>query len=403
MFGSRLGWEKAMPRKDLRTRILKQRSMRDSRKNLYEEYGIVENPFPSAEQTSGHPRMPTEADDQIDAEIEQFYRDKARKSHVIVVTASQGIGKTNLLNAYERELRDIFEPLRFFIIRYIPDPEPSFDPLIRTMFDALGEDHLGQLANALTKQADADIEFLFANLKEDDMKRMLRALRKAAEDGQPELDNVVKCAQEWLLGFRVLKIHRETIGIRFRLDTVESKTRALRDLVAFSYSVRKLEGIFLLLDELEKQGSLLSKTMVLRYLSALRALIDALPQNLFLMAAVTTDALDRYGEMFPALRGRLANEVELRPLQNREEAIELYRFYQNEARNSARQERLASGWKQGSSDIVPEEAIPTIFQRLDDRDSTIEGVRQRDFLNEMHRRAQEVIDQISQTSSSSDL
>lgn|GEM_PF-828257 len=402
MFGSRLGWEKAMQRKDLRSRILERETVTDSRKTLYEKYGVIENPFPRAEQTSGHPRMQTEADEQLDAEIVEFYRDKDRKSHVIAVTASQGIGKTNLLNAYERQLKDIFEPLGFFIIRYIPDPEPSFDSLVRTIFDALGEWHLRQLANALAKLADADIDSLMDNLKEDDTKRMLSSLREAAKDGQPKLDEVVKYAQEWLLGLRVLKIHRDEVKIRFRLDTVESKTRALRDLVTCSYSVGKLEGIFLLLDELEKQGSLLSKTMVLRYLSALRALIDALPQNLFLMAAVTTDALDRYREMLPALRGRLANEVKLRPIQNPREAIELYRFYQNEARKSARQERL-SGWNQGDDDIVPEEAIPTIFQRLDNRDSTIEGVRQRDFLNELHHRAKEEIDQIPQTSFSSDL
>lgn len=381
-----------MPRKDLRSRISRQKPIRDSRKNLYEEYGVIENPFPRAEQTSGHPRMPTEADDQIDAEIEQFYKDKDRKSHVIAVTASQGIGKTNLLNAYERELKAILEPLGFFIIRYIPDPEPSFDTLIRTILDALGEDHLKQLASALAKQADMELEFLLADL-DGDMKRMLQSLCEAARDGQLEIDHVVKYAQEWLLGFRVLKIHRETINIRFRLDTVESKTRALRDLVICSYSIGKLEGIFLLLDELEKQGSLLSKTMVLRYLSALRALIDALPQNLFLMAAVTTDALERYREMLPALRGRLANEVQLEPLRNPKDAVDLHRFYQNQARDSAKQEGLAGGWRAGDTDIVSEEAVQTIFQRLY-RDSIIEGVRQRDFLNELHRRAQQAIDDL---------
>jgi len=35
---------------------------------------------------------------------------------------------------------------------------------------------------------------------------------------------------------------------------------------------------------------------------------------LFLMVALTTDALQRYREMLPALKGRLANEVQLSPI-----------------------------------------------------------------------------------------
>ena len=382
-----------MPRESLRSRILKQKSVEDPRKLLYEEYGVLRNPFPSAAQTSGHPRMLTEADDQIVAQILQFYSDGEHKSHVIAVTAGQGIGKTNLLNFYERELRDAFEPEGYFIIRYIPDPEPSFDPLIRTIFDALGEDHLKDLANALAKQQkDEDVEFCLKDLRSEDMKRMLHSLCQAARNGQPEINEVAKLAQEWLLGLRVYKAHRDGLKIRYRLDTVESKTRALRDLVVCSYSTGKLQGIFLLLDELEKQDVSLSKTMVVRYLFAIRALIDALPRNLFLMMALTTDALERYSEMIPALQGRLANEVQLRPLKNSGEAVGLYRFYHNKARDSAREEAPES-WRAGSSDIVSADVVHTVFQQLY-ASSTIEGVRQRDFLNRLHQRAQKAIDQI---------
>jgi hypothetical protein len=96
--------------------------------------------------------------------------------------------------------------------------------------------------------------------------------------------------------------------------------------VFFSAELGELRGIFLLLDELEKQDFSLSKTVVLRYLSALRALIDALPKYLFLMVALTTDALQRYREMLPALKGRLANEVKLSPIRDEEEALKYWRF-----------------------------------------------------------------------------
>ena len=388
-----------MPREDLSSRILSKKSVSDLKERLYQKYGVFVNPFPSAGQTSGHPRLETEADNRIDDEIVQFVNDVNRRSHVIALMASQGIGKTNLLNAYERELKDVLEPLGFFIIRYIPDPEPSFDPLIRTIFDALGEDHLKELANALAGQRDEDVEFHLKDLRSEDMRRMLRSLCQAVQNSQPEINDIAKLAQEWLLGLRVYKAHRETLNIRYRLDTVESKTRALRDLVICSYSTGKLQGVFLLLDELEKQDDSLSKTMVVRYFAAIRALIDALPRNLFLMMALTIDALNKYSEMFPALRGRLASEVQLNPLQNSNEAMDLCRFYQEEARNLAKQElakekRLTSNRQAGDTDIVSAEDVRGIFQRLYRDSIAIEGVRQRDFLNELHRRAQQAIEYI---------
>ena len=103
-------------------------------------------------------------------------------------------------------------------------------------------------------------------------------------------------------GLRVLNRHRDLLGVKFRLDTVESKTQAFRDIVYVSVELKILRGIFLLLDELEKQDYSLSPTPVLRYLSAIRALIDALPTNLFLMMALTPEARRRYFTMLQQLQ-----------------------------------------------------------------------------------------------------
>ena len=92
----------------------------------------------------------------------------------------------------------------------------------------------------------------------------------------------------------VLKVHRQSLGVQFRLDTVESRTAALRDLIQVSAAAGVLKGVFLLLDELEKQDGVLGLTAVVRYLSALRSIVDALPERLFLMIEITHDALLRY-------------------------------------------------------------------------------------------------------------
>lgn len=362
-------------------------------KLLYKKFGVLSNPFPSAGQTSGHPHMSTEADNQVDAAVKTFYSD--RKSHVISITASQGIGKTNLLNAYENALREQLSSRGFFLIRYVPDPEPFFDPLIRSIFDNLGEDYLRRSINALAKKKEEidDTDKLLEFVRMSEIKTMLKALL-AVVDSEEKLSERLSLAYQWLLGLPVRKSHQTELGVNFRLDTVEAKTRALRDIVYLGSEMKTLEGIFILLDELEKQDFSLSKTIVLKYLSALRALIDALPKYLFLMVALTTDALNRYREMLPAIRGRLANEVQLLPIKNDEEAVKLFQFYleyaKREAKNSVQDIQL----QPGNDVLLRENDAQLVFYKLLKQGSNVQGVRQRDYLNALYEEANKSIEAI---------
>lgn len=379
-----------MPLENLFTDEATANAPEEQPKLLYRKFGVLSNPFPSAGQTSGHPHMSTEADKQVDAAVKTFYSD--RKSHVISITASQGIGKTNLLNAYENALREKLSPQGFFVIRYVPDPEPFFDPLIRSIFENLGEDYLRRSIDALAKKKKEidDIDKLLEFVRMSEIKTMLKALLEVKSE--EKLNERISLAYQWLLGLPVRKIHQTELGVNFRLDTVEAKTRALRDIVYLGSQMKTLEGIFILLDELEKQDFSLSKTIVLRYLSALRALIDALPKYLFLMVALTTDALNRYREMLPAIRGRLANEVQLSPIKNEEEAVKLFHFYleqsKMEARNCAENKQL----QVGSEVLLHEDSARLLFHQLL-RGSNIKGVRQRDYLNALYEKADESINQ----------
>ncbi|GAA6620634.1 hypothetical protein [Scytonema sp. NUACC26] len=359
-----------------------------SQKLLYEKFGVLTNPFPSAGQTSGHPHMPTEADKQVDTAVKIFYSE--RKSHVISITASQGIGKTNLLNAYETALREKLSPLGFFVIRYVADPEPSFDPLIRSLFENLGKDFLRSSINALSEKQVNDLDQLLEFVRTVEIKLMLQALLDAKNESEEKFDSRLSLAHQWLLGMPVRKVHQNELNVNFRLDTVEAKTRALRDLVYFGAEMKTLAGIFLLLDELEKQDFSLSKTIVLKYLSALRALIDALPKYLFLMVALTTDALNRYREMLPAIRGRLSNEVQLTPLRNEEEAVRLFRFYLEQAKREAKNLVSDKQWHSGNETLLNEDSARLLFYQLS-KGSNIQGVRQRDYLNALYEKANESI------------
>ena len=355
------------------------------RRQRFERYGIIDNPFPAAGQPSGHPRMEDAVDDRIEDRVRQFETD-ARPSQVLVVEGIQGVGKTNLLNYYEQQFREYYgEDETFYIIRYYPDPEPSFDSVLRKIFQSLDQSHFEKMSDALaTSDGDARNEAKDV-AKNHEVRIVLNSLERVGGDDEKR-EECARLALEWFVGLRVLKRHREVLGVSFRLDTVESRTQALRDMVYVSERLGLLKGILLMLDELEKQDYSLSKTPVLRFLSAIRALIDALPSCLFLMLAMTRQARRRYFAMFPALEGRLQDAVTLEPIHSFEGAKELSRFYIEQARHRARMNEGMAGSSPGSANLFGDDELKSLFEELQarSRERGIEGVTQRDLLHRLH-------------------
>src|SRR6266542_404517 len=280
---------------------------------LVRRFGVLENPFPASSQTADNPHYPHDVDEEINTRIETFIRDKT--SQVIVIVGTQGTGKTNILNYYEGELKQSIPALGgFYVVRYLADPEASFDGTIRRLFQELGLDHLVKVGEKLSHGQVEKIDLARSHEFRTALHRLARSRDKEA---------TAESMSEWLLGLRLLKSHKEQLGVQFRLDTVESRTIVLRDLVVVSSALGILNGIFLLLDELEKQDGVLGPTAVVRYLSSMRAIIDALPRHLFMMIAVTPDALLRYSSALPAFRSRLENRFTLQPLTDFDDAVAL--------------------------------------------------------------------------------
>ena len=361
----------------LRERLRRSRNA-DASGRLYQRFGILENPFPASNQTTENPHYPIAVDKEAEDRIFNFL--DSERSQVVVVSGTQGVGKTNFLNHCESEIRDARQELEgYYVVRYLADPEASFDGTARRLFEELGAEHLDELSDALRSDG-SSIE----KARSHDMRTALRRLTRSDDEGTAEL------MMEWLLGHRVLKAHRHSLGVQFRLDTVESKTAALRDLVQVSGEAGVLKGIFLLLDELEKQGGVLGPRAIIRYLSAVRAIVDALPKRLFLMIAITPDALERYSYSLPALRSRLENRIELSPLTKVDEAVNLAEFYMGFVRRKARQSRSEAA---GTEQIVSQQKIENLYLKLENqatkRGDT--GVRQREFLHGLHRLAEKAI------------
>ena len=351
---------------------------KDSAQRLYARFGVHGNPFPASNQTYDNPHFEGEADAEAEKRIVTFFRDG--RSQVVVVEGTQGVGKTNFLNHFELEIRGVLSDREgYYVVRYLADPEASFEGTTRRLFQELGLEHLSRLAARL-REDPAPV----GDARSHDMRSALYRLAK--DDGE----NTREAMMHWLLGLRLLKVHREILGVQFRLDTVESKTAALRDMVQVSAKAGVLNGVFLLLDELEKQDGVLGPTAIVRYLSAVRAVVDALPERLFLMIAITPDALMRYSAALPALRGRLQNRIVLGPLKDVLDAVNLARFYVSTARKRARQAESEDG---GMADILGLDEVRSRYevlrQQAERRGDS--GVRQRAFLHEVHVLAERVL------------
>ncbi|MFM0072534.1 hypothetical protein PQQ86_15365 [Paraburkholderia sediminicola] len=354
---------------------------------IFETYGFRRNPFPPSSQTNGNPHAPTAANEVIDQRIVSFMRD--HRSQVVVVEGSQGVGKTNLLNYYEQELTEILsETEGFYLVRYLSDPEASFDSTLRRLMQEFDVSRLIELGEALSED-----EGVIEEAKGREMRIALQALAIGMSDASEEdSHDVANAFWEWLQGLRILNRHRELLGVQFRLDTLESRTLAFRDLVFVSSKAKKLSGIFLLLDELEKQDGTLSATQVVRYLSAMRAIIDALPEHLFMLLAITPDALRRYSVALPAFRSRLQDKVELEALSDADDALNLAHFYINEAKREG-QASTSRSKVSATSPILSDDDITSLFDELYETAGGRgdNGLRQREFLHALHLLAEQRI------------
>lgn len=365
------------------------------RRQMFDRFGFLRNPYPPAGEPTGHPHLETNIEDPIVTAIQSFERD--RVSQVMLIEGTQGVGKTNLLNYFQRELQTLHtNEDGYYIIRYYPDPESTFDGILRRVFQEFDASNLFAELGRYLNNLDPDEKRKAINAAQShEMRSVLASLSDAAGTGDDELANACRTALEWLTGLRILKKHREVLNVTFRLDTIESKTQALRDLVFCCSEAKLLNGLYLLLDELEKQDYSYSKTIVLRYLSAIRALIDALPKHLFLIVALTIEAKLRYFRMLPAFAGRLQNTVRINPIMDKAEAVDISDFYVAEARSEAIKEMGKP--KSKPSDPISRTEIEALFIELYEEaaaEKAQEGVTPRDLLNALHQRTATAIESL---------
>ena len=268
-------------------------------RRTYRQHGVLESP-----------RLEDAVADAILDRFAQF-EEGAHLSQAVTIVGPPSAGKANLLDYYEGHLSDYYRGRdEWYVIRHYP--APSFDSLLRNILQNFGHRHLENIGRALARGSDTARTAAKERAWSHDVRIVLDRLERAGgSDGR--LADCARLAFDWFLGQPVSKRHRAELGVSFRLDTVESLMQALRDLIYVSERLRLLEGIVLLIDELEKQDYSHSKPLALSFLLSIRALIDALPERLFLMLAMTPQARTRYLAMLPAMASRLQDTIVLTP------------------------------------------------------------------------------------------
>lgn len=91
--------------------------------------------------------------------------------------------------------------------------------------------------------------------------------------------------------------------------------------------------------------------------------------------------------MLPALRGRLVNDIQLAPLKDEVDAVKLWKFYLQQARDEADHFAQDKGWNRGADVPINEPEAKAVFDELLKKERTIQGVRQRDYLNTLYNLA----------------
>ena len=349
---------------------------------MYRRYGVLDNPFPVAGQPAGPPRLEDAADAAVAGRFRRF-EEGGHVSQAVVIEGAPGAGKAALLDHYEEQFRDYCGGRgAYYVIRHQPAPAVSW--LLYTILRSL--DHMEKIGRKLALCGAAESREVKECAQSPDVRIVLDSLAHAAES-DARLVQCARLARAWIAGRRVAERHHAALGVSSRLFRLDARMQALRDVVSVGARLRLVDGIVLLIDELEQPVYSLGRMPVLRSLVPVRELIEALPERLFLMMAMTPRARERYFALLPKLAGRLQDRIPLSPIMYPLEAERLSEFYVARAREAAQSSPMAAGEDQGASELFGAAEVKRIFRRLRDRSEArgTEGVTPRDFLHTLNQ------------------
>ena len=303
--------------------------------NPYEQYFLLENPFPGY----GDPEFDVCTDQDI---IKQRFVDILRNfssgAKRLRIHGRNGAGKTNILRYFEG-LTD--EARRSKLINnlypiYVYAPEDSYFDIHKQIVDKLAELVLGDLLKTLQSTPEK-IDKLSKEIKPaSEPLEAIKALVGRNNTlftiyGERHEDAFIR----WLKGQKLTAADKKLLTSNRTPPTdITSPSLAIRFLHGLLLVLKELklcDGIILLFDEFEEIFEGLPRSRQSRYAQDLRHLFDTLKESVFFVIATVPEPTDL--AQYPAIERRLDQPVELQPIDNLELAIEYVSDYLDNGRD----------------------------------------------------------------------
>ena len=303
--------------------------------NPYEQYFLLENPFPGYGDTGFD--VCTDQDN-IKQDFVYILRNFSSGTKRLRINGENGAGKTNILQYFER-LTD--EARRSKFIKnlypiYVNAPEESYFDIHKQIVDKLAELVLGDLLEIL-QSTPKKIDKLSKEIRSaSELLEAIKALVGRSDTlftiyGDRHEDAFVR----WLKGQKLTAADKKLLTLNGTppID-ITSPSLAMRFLHGLLLVLKKLnlcDGIILLFDEFEEIFEGLSRSRQSRYAQDLRHLFDTLNETVFFVIATTPNPGDL--AQYPAIERRLDEPVELQPIDTLELAINYVMDYFNSGRD----------------------------------------------------------------------
>jgi len=303
--------------------------------NPYEQYFLLENPFPGYGDTEFD--VCTNQDD-IKQDFVYILRNFSSGAKRLRINGENGAGKTNILQYFER-LTD--EARRSKFIKnlypiYINAPEESYFDIHKQIVDKLAELVLGDLLKIL-QSTPKKIDKLSKEIRSaSELLEAIKALVGRSDTlftiyGERHEDAFVR----WLKGQKLTAADKKLLTLNgappIDITSPSLAMRFLHGLLLVLKELNLCDGIILLFDEFEEIFEELPRSRQSRYAQDLRHLFDILNEFVFFVIATIPNPRDL--AQYPAIERRLDESVELQPIDSLDLAINYVSDYLKSGRD----------------------------------------------------------------------
>lgn len=289
-----------------------------NRPNHFESHYLLKNPFPG----DGDPAFDVCADQEeirqrFTSTLGNFSTDAKR----LFISGTIGAGKTNILRYFEQLTNAARQRGHIGNLHpiYVESPGENVLEVHGQIVSSLAARFLDVL---LEKRLDATV-LDGLQLSEEFSSGLKALLPSGTMPYLPQQQRKNNIFVRWLRGWKLTVADKKDLSFRgWSPADISSVSMALSHLKEFLVVLREselCEGVVLLLDEFEVIFQVLPRARQSRYAQDLRNLLDTLSDYVFFVVATTPHPEDL--ELYPAIKRRLGQAVNLQPIDSSDQAI----------------------------------------------------------------------------------